>query len=377
VTSVSYGNNQKRDYYEVLGVPRQATKEEIRKAYRKLALKYHPDRNKEPEASDKFKEISEAYAILSDDQKRTQYDQFGHAGISGRYTTEDIFGGINFEDILRGFGLGGGLGGFGSIFDFFTGRRGRSTPGRTTAIDLRYDMEVTLKEAATGIEKEISLKRDEQCPHCEGKGAEPGTPLNTCTNCGGRGELRQVQQTMFGQVIRVGTCPTCHGRGQIAETLCSECKGKRTVKEKRSIRVQIPPGIESGSMLRLKGQGASHDGGRPGDLYVVVHIKPDKTFQRVGDDLVIEVPITITQATLGSEIEVPTLTSQVRLKIPTGTQPDTVLRLRGQGMPRRQWRGKGDLLVRINVQVPKKLSKRQRELLEQLSKEFDKRSSRK
>jgi molecular chaperone DnaJ len=370
---VSYGNNQKRDYYEVLGVPHEATKEEIRKAYRKLALKYHPDRNKEPDAADKFKEISEAYAILSDDQKRAQYDQFGHAGISGRYTAEDIFGGINFEDILRGVGLGG----FGSIFDFFTGRRGRSAPGQTAAIDLRYDMEVTLKEAATGIEKEISLKRDEQCSHCGGKGAEPGTPLNACTNCGGRGELRQVQQTMFGQVIRVGTCPTCQGRGQIAETRCSECKGKRTVKEKRSIRVQIPPGIESGSMLRLKNQGASHDGGRPGDLYVVVHIKPDKTFQRVGDDLVIEVTITITQATLGSEIDVPTLTSQARLKIPAGTQPDTVLRLRGQGMPRAQWRGKGDLLVRINVQVPKKLSKRQRELLEQLSKELDKEPSRK
>ncbi|MFX0078808.1 MAG: molecular chaperone DnaJ [Candidatus Hermodarchaeota archaeon] len=374
---MSYGNNQKRDYYEVLGVHRQATKEEIRQAYRKLALKYHPDRNKEPDASKKFKEISEAYAILSDDRKRAQYDQFGHAGISGRYTAEDIFGGINFEDILRGFGLGGGLGGFGSIFDFFVGGRGRSAPGRTTTVDLRYDMEITLKEAATGLEKEISLKRDEQCLHCEGKGAEPGTPLNTCTNCGGRGELRQVQQTMFGQVIRVATCPTCQGRGQIAETLCSECKGKRTVREKRNIRVQIPPGVESGSMLRLKGQGASHDGGRPGDLYVVVHIKPDKTFQRVGDDLFIEVPITITQATLGSEIEVPTLTSQARLKIPAGTQPETVLRLRGQGMPRAQWRGNGDLLVRVNIQVPKKLSKRQRELLEQLSKEFDKEPSHK
>ncbi len=374
---MSYGNNQKRDYYEILGVPRKATKEEIRQAYRKLALKYHPDRNKAPDASDKFKEISEAYAILSDDHKRAQYDQFGHAGISGRYTAEDIFGGINFEDILRGFGLGGGLGGFGSIFDFFLGGRGRRAPGQTTAVDLRYDMEITLKEAATGIEKEISLKRDEQCPHCGGKGAEPGTALNTCPNCEGRGELRQIQQTMFGQVIRVGTCPKCQGRGQIAETLCSECKGKRTVSEKRSIRVQIPPGIESSSMLRLKDQGASHDGGRPGDLYVVVHIKQDKTFQRVGDDLFIEVPITITQAALGSEIEVPTLTSQARLKIPAGTQPDTVLRLRGQGMPRAQWRGKGDLLVRINVQVPKKLSKRQRELLEQLSKVLDKGSSRK
>lgn len=377
MTSVSYGKNQKRDYYEVLGVPRKATKEEIRQAYRKLALKYHPDRNKASDASDRFKEISEAYAILSDDQKRAQYDQFGHAGISGRYTAEDIFGGINFEDILRGFGLGGGLGGFGSIFDFFMGGRGRRAPGRTTAVDLRYDLEITLKEAATGIEKEISLKRDEQCPHCGGKGAEPGTALKTCTNCEGRGELRQVQQTMFGQVIRVGTCPKCQGRGQIAETLCSECKGKRTVTEKRSIRVQIPPGIESGSMLRLKDQGASHDGGRPGDLYVVVHIKPDKTFQRVGDDLFIEVPITITQAALGSEIEVPTITSHARLKIPAGTQPETVLRLRGQGMPRAQWRGKGDLLVRINVQVPKKLSKRQRELLEQLSKVLDKGSSRK
>ena len=368
---MSYGSNQKRDYYEVLGVDRKATKEEIRKSYRKLALKYHPDRNKEPDAAEKFKEISEAYAILSDENKRLQYDQFGHAGISGRYSAEDIFGGINFEDILRGFGLGGGLGGFGSIFDFLMGRGGRRGSQRDQAIDLRYDMNISLKEAATGIEKEISLKRDEQCPKCGGSGGEPGTPLTTCSRCRGGGQLRQVQQTMFGQVIRVATCPQCNGRGQIVETPCSECNGKRTVKEKRSIRVQIPPGVESGSMLRLKDQGASQSGGRPGDLYVVVHVKPDKTFQRVGDDIILELPISITQATLGAEIEVPTLLSKAILKIPAGTQPDTVLRLRGQGMPRARWRGNGDQLVRIKVVVPKKLKRSQRELFEQLADELD------
>ncbi len=369
---MSYGSNQKRDYYEVLGVDRKATQAEIRSAYRKLALKYHPDRNKEPDAANKFKEVSEAYAILSDENKRRQYDQFGHAGISGRYSAEDIFGGINFEDILRSFGLGGGLGGFGSIFDFLMGRGGRRSARQEQAIDLRYDMKISLKEAATGVEREINLKRDEQCPQCGGTGGEPGTPMNTCSRCHGRGELRQVQQTMFGQVIRVGTCPDCHGQGQIVETPCSKCRGKRTVQEKRSIRVQIPPGVESGSMLRLKDQGASQAGGRPGDLYVVVHVEPDKTFQRVGDDILMELSITITQAALGSEIEVPTLLSKAKLKIPAGTQPDTVLRLKGQGMPRARWRGNGDQLVRIRVEVPKKLNQRQQELFKQLSNELDK-----
>lgn len=369
---MSNSGNRKRDYYEVLGVDRKASKEEIKRAYRKLALKYHPDRNKDPDAPKKFKEISEAYAILHDNQKRMQYDQFGHAGVAGRWSSEDIFSSVNFEDILRGFGLGGGFGGVGSIFDFFMGRSGRRPTQRQAAIDLRYDMEITLKEAAIGIEKEINLKRDEQCPKCNGSGAEPGTELVNCTQCAGRGELRQVQQTMFGQVIRVATCPQCRGRGQVVQTPCSECKGRRTVRQKRSLRVQIPPGVESGSMLRLKDQGASEDGGRPGDLYVVVHIKPDKTFQRVGDDLLIEVSISVTQAALGDEIEIPTITSKAKLKIPAGTQPETVLRLKGQGMPRARWRGNGDQLVRVKVDVPKKLNNRQRELLEQLSKEFDK-----
>ncbi len=363
---------QKRDYYEVLGVARDATKEEIRRSYRKLALKYHPDRNKEPDAAEKFKEVSEAYAVLSDNEKRLQYDQFGHAGIHGRWSTEDIFGGINFEDILRSFGLGGGLGGFGSIFDFLMGRGGQQATYRQTAVDLRYDMEISLKQAATGIEKEIHLKRDEQCPKCGGTGAEPGTPMISCTRCAGRGELRQVQQTMFGQVIRVAPCTTCNGRGQSPEISCSNCKGRRTIREKRSLRVQIPPGIESGSMLRLKDQGASHDGGRPGDLYVVVHIKSDKIFQRQGDDILIEIPITITQAALGAEIEIPTLLSKAKLKIPAGTQPDTILRLKGQGMPRTRWKGNGDQLVRVKIRIPTKLKEPQRKLLEQLSKELDK-----
>ena len=369
---MSYSGNQKRDYYEILGVPREASKDEIKRAYRKLALKYHPDRNKEPDAADKFKEISEAYAILSDDMKRQQYDQFGHAGVAGRWSAEDIFGGINFDEILRSFGLGGGAGGFGSIFDFFTGRSGRSATQRYSAIDLRYDLRISLKEAAAGIEKEIKFDRDEVCPQCQGTGAEPGTPLNTCPQCQGRGELRQVQQTMFGQVIRVGTCPACHGRGQSPETRCSTCKGRRTVREKRSLRVQIPPGVEDGTMLRLRDQGASQNGGPAGDLYVVVHVKPDKTFQRMGDDLLLEFKASITQVTLGAEVDIPTLTSKAKLKIPPGTQPDTLLRLRGQGLPRTRWKGNGDLLVRVKVAIPKKLSKSQRELMERLATDLDK-----
>jgi molecular chaperone DnaJ len=364
-------SSSKRDYYDVLGVSRDASKAEIKKAYRKLALKYHPDRNKDPEASKKFKEISEAYAVLSDKEKRAQYDRFGHAGVHGRWTAEDIFGGINFEDLLRSFGIGGGFGGFGSIFDFFTGgTRGRVR--RRSGIDLRYDLEITLQEAASGIEKEISFPRREVCPHCQGSGAEPGSDVKHCPTCRGSGEQRQVERSAFGQVIRITTCPTCGGRGQIAEKRCSECKGRRTVKQERQIRVKIPPGVESGSMLRLAGQGASEGGEQPGDLYVAIYVRPDSTFKRMGDDILIEVSITMTQATLGAEIEVPTLNQKAKIKIPAGTQPDTVLRLKGQGMPRSRGRGKGDQLVRISITIPTKLSRHQRELLEELSKEWDK-----
>ncbi|MFX1562564.1 MAG: molecular chaperone DnaJ [Promethearchaeota archaeon] len=369
-------SDSKRDYYEVLGVSRNASEDEIKRAYRKLALKYHPDRNKSSDATENFREISEAYAVLSDKEKRNMYDRFGHAGVHGRWSVDDIFGGVNFEDLFRSFGIGGGFGGFGSIFDLLMGGPSfRRTTRRTAGIDLRYDMEISLKEAASGLEQEITIPRDESCPHCKGTGGEPGTEIISCSQCKGTGELRQMQRSAFGQVIRISTCPACQGRGQTPKKQCKECRGRRVVRRERQLLVKIPPGVDTGTMLRLSGQGASEEGGQPGDLYVVIHVRPDPTFKRMGDDILIEVPISITQATLGAEIEVPTLTKRARLQIPAGTQPDTILRLKGEGMPRTHGRGQGNQLVRIKVVVPSKLKDKQRELLEQLSKELDNNSS--
>jgi len=366
-------NGSKRDYYDVLGVPRSATVDEIKRSYRKLALKYHPDRNKSPDAPEKFREISEAYAVLSDKEKRSMYDRFGHAGVHGRWSSEDIFGGINFEDLLRGFGISGGFGGFGSIFDLLMGGPSfRQATQRTAGIDLRFDMEITLKEAAKGLEQEITIPRDEVCSHCNGTGGEPGTNIISCSRCKGTGELRQIQRSAFGQVVRISTCPACNGQGQSPEKSCKECHGRRVVRRERQLLVKVPPGVDTGTMLRLAGQGASEGGGQPGDLYVVIHVRPDSTFKRMDDDILVEVPISITQAALGAEIEVPTLTKRAKLKIPAGTQPDTILRLKGEGMPRPQGYGRGNQLVRIKVVVPTKLTKQQQELLEKLAEELNK-----
>jgi molecular chaperone DnaJ len=373
---VSNSGNQ-RDYYEVLGVSRGASKEDIKRAYRKLALQYHPDRNKAPDAAEKFRQVSEAYAVLSDDEKRAQYNQFGFAGVRGRWTAEDIFGGVNFEDLFRSFGLGGGFGGFGSIFDILMGRgAGRATARReSVGVDLRYDVEISLKEAASGAERELTFPRDERCPHCNGTGAEPGSSVIACSRCRGTGELRQVQRSAFGQVIRIATCPECAGRGQMPEKVCKECRGRRSVRRERQIRVRIPPGVETGQMLRLQGQGASEDGAVPGDLYVVIHVRPDSVFQRVDDDILVEATISMTQAALGAEIEIPTLTSRAKLKVPPGTQPDTVLRLRGAGMPHAGGWGHGDQRVRIKVRIPTKLKDKQRQALAELAKELGEKDS--
>jgi molecular chaperone DnaJ len=370
-------NGNQRDYYEVLGVPRDASKDNIKRAYRKLALQYHPDRNKNPDAPERFREISEAYAVLSDDEKRAHYDRFGFAGVRGRWTAEDIFGSVNFDDLFRSFGLGGGFGGFGSIFDLFMGRgAGRAAARREpVGVDLRYDMEITLKEAASGVEREITFPRDERCPHCNGTGAEPGSSVIACSRCRGTGELRQVQRSPFGQVIRITTCPDCAGRGQMPQKVCKECRGRLSVRRERQIRIRIPPGVETGQMLRLSGQGASEEGAAPGDLYVVVHVRPDSVFQRIDDDIVTEVTISMTQATLGAEIEVPTLASKAKLKVPPGTQPDTLLRLKGAGMPHAKGWGHGDQLVRIKVQIPTKLSDKQRRALAELAEELGERNT--
>lgn len=346
----------------MLGVKRNATKEEIRDAFRKLAFKYHPDRNKAPDAQDRFKEISEAYAILSDDEKRRQYDTFGRAGIEGRYRPEDIF----TRDIFSGFGFD-----FDDLFSrFFGGGFGFSPRyGPQKGDDLRYNIEISLEEAANGLNKEIDVPRNERCSTCNGTGAEPGTSPRTCTNCNGTGRVEHRRSSGFAQIIQVTTCSVCRGKGTIVDDPCRVCNGRGIERKTRRIQVKIPKGIEDGSYLLLRGEGeAGENGVPPGDLYVVVNIKPHKYLRRRGRDLIYETEISITQAALGTQIRVPTLDGDAELKIPAGTQSDSILRMRGKGMP--GGFGRGDQLVVVNVIVPKRLNQRQKELLIELAKEF-------
>lgn len=353
----------KKDYYDVLGVSKTATADEIKKAYRKLARQYHPDVNKDnPEAAEKFKEASEAYSVLSDEQKRAQYDQFGHAAFeNGGAGGAGGFGGF------EGFGGFGG-GGMEDIFDMFFGGQGRgsrgSNAGPQRGADLRFDLEITFEEAAFGLEREISLYRDEQCPHCHGNDAEPGSKVETCPECHGSGEIRFTQNTMFGQMTNVRPCPKCHGEGKIISEPCKECRGQGTVKKNKKLKVKIPAGVDNGSRLRVAGEGeAGVKGGPSGDLYVYLYVKPHKFFERDGTTVYCEVPINIVQATLGDEIKVPTLDGQVVMKVPEGTQPGKVLRLKGKGIPSLRNSTRGDQLVRIKVVVPQKLNEKQKDAL--------------
>ena len=360
---------EKRDYYEVLNVERGAPQDEIKKAFRKLAFQYHPDRNKEPDAEDKFKEISEAYAILSDPEKKQQYDMFGHAGIRGRYSTEDIFRGVNLRDIFTEFGFGDDLLGriFGGIFGGFNGFQRQRGPRRGS--DLQTRIEVDLEQAAFGTEVEISLNRLQKCTRCDGTGAEPGTDLSTCSKCNGRGRIEHRTQSLFGQMIRVVTCDRCNGRGKTAETPCNNCRGRSLEERKSRLNVKVPQGIEDGTQLILRGQGEdSAFGGPPGDLYVRVRVRPHPYLIRRGKDIIYEAEINFPQAALGTKLQVPSLTGDKSLRVPPGTQSGTILRMRGEGIPNRF--GKGDQLVHINVIIPKKLNRRQRELVEELEKEI-------
>ena len=354
----------KRDYYEVLGVSKTATQDELKKAYRKLARKYHPDLNKDnPEAEEKFKECNEAYDVLSDEQKRAQYDQFGHAA----FENGGMGGGPG------GFGGFGGAGGFGGsgmedIFDMFFGgqggRGGRSNAGPQRGSDLRFDLEISFEEAAFGVEKEINLYRDEQCSHCHGEGAEPGSKVETCPECHGSGYVRFTQNTMFGQMVNERPCSRCHGEGKIISEPCKACRGKGTEKKNKKLKVKIPAGVNDGSRLRVAGEGeAGAKGGPSGDLYVYIYVRPHKYFERDGTTVMCEVPISIVQATLGAEIKVPTLDGQVTMRIPEGTQPGKVLRLKGKGIPSLRGGGRGDQLVRIKVVVPTKLNDKQKDAL--------------
>jgi molecular chaperone DnaJ len=361
---------EKRDYYDVLGVSKNASKDEIKDAYRKLAMQYHPDRNKSPDAEEKFKEISEAYAVLSDDEKRQQYDMLGHAGFDQRYTPEDIFRGADFDSIFRDLGFGS----FGDIFrSFFGGGFGGGFAERINrGQDLVYDLEITLEEAARGTEKEIEVPRTEKCDVCNGSGASPGTSPRTCPRCNGAGKVQHMRKSSFAMYVQVTPCPTCRGKGTLIDSPCKNCRGTGLVKKRRKISVKVPLGIDEGYQLRLRGEGEmAPNGGSPGDLYVLVHIVPHELFMREGDNLLYVLMIGYPQAALGAEVSVPTLEGPITVRIHPGTQLGEVIRLKGKGMPRFRGYGKGDLLARVGISVPEKLTQQQRALLEQLAKEFN------
>jgi molecular chaperone DnaJ len=346
-----------RDLYLILGVERSASDAEIKRAFRKLAQQWHPDVNQDPAAQERFKEINEAYQVLSDPERRTRYDTFGRAGVDGAGAGGP--GGQGFE----------GFGGFSDIFDAFFGggagaaaaRRGRPQPGA----DLRYDLRITFEEAVNGTEKAIEFSVLVPCDTCHGNGAEPGTEPITCPQCQGRGEIRSVRQTMLGQMVNVRTCPRCQGEGKIVETPCHTCKGDGRIEKKRTLKVTIPAGIDEGHQIRLSGEGeAGPRGGTPGSLYVAVHVKPHPTLMREGTELFYEAKVSIAQAALGTRILVPTVDGEDEVEIKPGTQPDTEIRLRGKGVPHLRRTGmRGDLHVMVDVVVPTKLTKRQRELL--------------
>lgn len=342
----------KRDYYEVLGVAKTASDQELKQAYRKLARQYHPDVNPgNKEAEEKFKETTEAYEVLSDADKRARYDQLGHAGMD--------------PNQAGGFG-GGDFGGFGDIFDMFFGGGGggQRRNGPTRGNDLRYDLTLTFEEAAFGTEKEIQVPRNETCTECHGSGAAPGTHPTTCSQCQGTGQVKATQRTPFGAIQTSRTCPTCNGEGKIITTPCKSCNGKGMTRNVKTVKVTVPAGSEEGLNLRYSGTGeAGLRGGPAGDLYVVLRVKPHKFFEREGNDVHCEMPITFVQAALGAEIDVPTLDGQVKMKIPEGTQTSTVFRLRGHGIPYRRGNGRGDQHVRVFVATPTKLTDKQKELL--------------
>lgn len=351
--------NQKRDYYEVLGVGRNATEQEIKSAYRKLALQYHPDRNPNNKefAEEKFKEITEAYSMLADAEKRAIYDRYGHAGLggAGAYTPDfssTIF--ADFEDIFRDFF------GFGDPF----GSRRRGWPHTERGADLRYEMELSLEEAAKGLETKIKIPRWENCPACRGTGARKGSEPMTCPTCGGHGQVRSQQG--FFTIAR--TCSNCFGMGQVVRDPCSDCHGEGRLRQERVLEIKIPPGVDDGTRLRVKGEGdAGTRSGPPGDLYVVLKVREHPYFERQGSHLYCTVPISIAQAALGAEIKVPTLNGHERLRIPEGTQSGAVFRLRGMGVPSVNGREPGDLYVSVHVVIPSRLSREQRKLFEMLS----------
>jgi molecular chaperone DnaJ len=349
----------KRDYYEVLGVEKGASAEDVKKAFRKAARQYHPDVNKAADAEEKFKEAKEAYDVLSDDQKRATYDRYGHVD-----PNQGMGGG--------GFNGGQDFGGFGDIFDMFFGgggggqRRNPNAPQRGN--DLQYSMTIEFKEAVFGKEMDITIPRTESCETCHGNGAKPGTKPETCNVCKGSGQQEVVQNTAFGRIVNRRVCSACNGQGTLIKDKCNDCHGTGKVKKQRKIHVKIPAGVDDGAQLRVSGEGESGTKGGPsGDLYIVIRVKSHDFFEREGDDIYCEVPLTFAQAALGDEIEIPTLTEKVKLKIPSGTQTGTFFRLKGKGVPRLRGYGQGDQHVKVVIITPSNLTDEQKELLRQFS----------
>jgi molecular chaperone DnaJ len=351
---------QQRDYYDVLGVPKGADAAELKKAYRKLAMDYHPDRNPAPDAAEKFKEATRAYEVLSDADMRARYDRFGHAGVDGMGSG----GAQGFEGFHAGFE------GFGDIFDAFFGgaSRGRRRRGPVRGGDLRYNLRLTFEEAIFGVEKEIEYARPERCDRCAGKGAEPGTDLETCPDCNGQGELRRSQQSIFGQFVNVTTCGRCQGEGRIVTSPCTQCRGQGRIRAQRNIVVKVPAGVDDGAQIRLTGEGeAGARGGEYGNLYVVLNVAAHEHFERVEDHILLEFPVNVAQAALGAKVRVPTIDGEMDFEIPGGTQSGEDFVIRGKGVPHLRGSGRGDMVVRVTVVTPDDLDDRQRELLEQLA----------
>ena len=367
----------KQDYYATLGVPRDASADQIKQSYRKLALQYHPDRNKDPSATEKFKAITEAYAVLSDQSKRSEYDQHGKTGVYERYTQEDIFRGVDFDTIFRDLGFGG----LGGIFErFFGGYGGPSSFGFggfgvqqqrfERGDDLLYDLDVTLDDVYRGVKKEVEIPRLDTCLECKGSGASPGTGRKQCRECGGHGQVRRVQRNGFAQFIQIAPCPRCHGTGSVIEKPCKQCRGSGLQQSRKRLQVNVPEGAENGQRLRLRGEGNMAQNGHPGDLYIRLRVSPHSLFRRDGDDILYETKVSFPKATLGGVVDVPTLDGHAEIKIPPGTRPGTVFRLEGKGLPNVDDHERGDELVRVNVDVPSDLTKRQRDILHEFAKEI-------
>jgi molecular chaperone DnaJ len=372
--------SSKKDYYDVLNIQRSASKEEIKNSYRKLALQYHPDRNKSPGAEEKFKEISEAYAVLSDDEKRKRYDTYGHVG------AEEVFRGseANFDEVFKDIGFGG----FRDIFDQIFGGRGGGVGnvgndpfggfgfsfggGRRKGRDIIYDVELSLEEVLKGRKDEIELPKLEKCSNCGGSGSAPGTKPRKCTVCNGQGQTRRIyNQNRFSTFVSLEPCRTCQGQGEIIDKPCAVCSGSGKFKKNKKLKLEIPAGVEDEMTLQLRGEGEPSENGPAGDLLIRVHIRPHSLFERLEDGhLLYNLNLKFTDLALGTEVKVPTLDGQEKLKIPQGTQPNTILNIRGKGLPHYGSYGKGDQLVRINVKIPTKLNDRQKLLLKELDKEF-------